>query len=166
MEPMKHSNRRTSNSPRPRHTGPAFFYAFTYADRNDLLLYGVGTIAAVLSGAGFPVLDLVYGYWTTALVSPSMTPSSLRGTTNTMAGICLGIGILQFIAGSIFLTCFTIASGRTTDRLRRAYLDSVLHQDAEFFERVGPGEVGTRMIKDVGTIKTATGEKLGFMVWA
>ncbi|CAE6421110.1 unnamed protein product, partial [Rhizoctonia solani] len=166
MEPMKHSNRRTSNSTRARHTGPAFFYAFTYADRNDLLLYGVGTIAAVLSGAGFPVLDLVYGYWTTALVSPSMTPSSLRGTTNTMAGICLGIGILQFIAGSIFLTCFTIASGRTTDRLRRAYLDSVLHQDAEFFERVGPGEVGTRMIKDVGTIKTATGEKLGFMVWA
>ncbi|KAL5638199.1 hypothetical protein ACGC1H_005039 [Rhizoctonia solani] len=83
-----------------------------------------------------------------------------------MAGICLGIGILQFIAGSIFLSCFTIASGRTTDRLRRAYLDSVLHQDAEFFERVGPGEVGTRMIKDVGTIKTATGEKLGFMVWA
>ncbi|QRW25216.1 ABC transporter transmembrane region [Rhizoctonia solani] len=132
----------------------------------DWLLYGVGGVAAVISGAGFPVLDLVYGYWTTALVAADMTPSSLRGTTNTMAGICLGIGILQFITGSIFLTCFTIASGRTTDRLRRAYLDSVLHQDAEFFERVGPGEVGTRMIKDVGTIKTATGEKLGFMVWA
>ncbi|KAG8712504.1 hypothetical protein FRC11_015002 [Ceratobasidium sp. 423] len=162
----KQEDTRTDNTRRPHHKGPAFFYAFTYADRTDWLLYGVGTVAAILSGAGFPVLDLVYGYWTTALVAADMTPSSLRGTTNTMAGICLGIGILQFIAGSIFLTCFTIASGRTTDRLRRAYLDSVLHQDAKFFERVGPGEVGTRMIKDVGTIKTATGEKLGFMVWA
>ncbi|CAE6439144.1 unnamed protein product [Rhizoctonia solani] len=166
MELTKQDSTRTGNSRRPQHHGPAFFYAFTYADRLDWLLYGVGGVAAVISGAGFPVLDLVYGYWTTALVTADMTPSSLRGTTNTMAGICLGIGILQFITGSIFLTCFTIASGRTTDRLRRAYLDSVLHQDAEFFERVGPGEVGTRMIKDVGTIKTATGEKLGFMVWA
>ncbi|CCO35093.1 ATP-binding cassette, subfamily B (MDR/TAP),member 1 [Rhizoctonia solani AG-1 IB] len=166
MELTKQDNTRNTSSRRPQHSGPAFFYAFTYADRADWLLYGVGGVAAIISGAGFPVLDLVYGYWTTALVSVDMTPSSLRGTTNTMAGVCLGIGILQFITGSIFLSCFTIASGRTTDRLRRAYLDSVLHQDAEFFEKVGPGEVGTRMIKDVGTIKTATGEKLGFMVWA
>ncbi|KAG8733596.1 hypothetical protein FRC11_004832 [Ceratobasidium sp. 423] len=155
----------SGSSRRPNHKGPAFFYAFTYADRTDWLLYGVGLVAAILSGAGFPILDLTYGYWTTALVAANMTPSSLQGTTNTMAGISLGIGVLQFITGAIFLGCFTIASGRTTDRLRRAYLDSVLHQDAEFFERVGPGEVGTRMVKDVGIIKAATGEKLGFMVW-
>ncbi|KAG9087952.1 hypothetical protein FRC06_002288, partial [Ceratobasidium sp. 370] len=49
--------------------------------------------------------------------------------------------------------------------LRRRYLSSVLHQDAEFFDRVGPGEVGTRMVKDIGIIKAATGEKLGFMCW-
>ncbi|KAJ1305894.1 hypothetical protein OPQ81_010614 [Rhizoctonia solani] len=165
MELMKQEDTRTGSSRRPHYGGPAFFYAFTYADRTDWLLYGIGTASAIVSGAGFPVLDLVYGYWTTALVAVDMTPSSLHGTTNTMAGICVGVGIMQFITGSIFLSCFTIASGRTTDRLRRAYLDSVLHQDAEFFERVGPGEVGTRMIKDVGTIKTATGEKLGFMVW-
>ncbi|CAE6495501.1 unnamed protein product [Rhizoctonia solani] len=156
---------RAGNSRRLKYKGPAFFYAFIYADRTDWLFYGVGVVAAISSGAGFPILDLTYGYWTTALVAPDMTPSYLQGTTNTMAAISLGVGILQFITGTIFLGCFTIASGRTTDRLRRAYLDSVLHQDAEFFERVGPGEVGTRMIKDVGIIKAATGEKLGFMVW-
>ncbi|CAE7222292.1 unnamed protein product [Rhizoctonia solani] len=156
---------RSGNSRRPNYKGPAFFYALTYADRTDWLLYSIGVVAAMLSGTGFPILDLAYGYWTSALVAPDMTPSSLQGTTNTMAGICLGIGFLQFITGATFLSCFTIASGRTTDRLRRAYLDSVLHQDAEFFERVGPGEVGTRMIKDVGIIKAATGEKLGFMIW-
>ncbi|CAE6445399.1 unnamed protein product [Rhizoctonia solani] len=165
MGATKEDNTLTGNS-RRRYTGPTFLYAFTYADRSDMVLYGIGTVAALISGAGFPVLDLVYGYWTTALVSPDMTPSSLRGTTNTMAGICVGVGVLQFITASIFLSCFTIASGRTTDRLRRAYLESVLHQDAEFFERVGPGEVGTRMIKDIGTIKAATGEKLAFMTWA
>ncbi|CAE6340515.1 unnamed protein product, partial [Rhizoctonia solani] len=153
-------------SRRPSHKGPAFFYAFTYADRADWSLYGIGVVGAIISGAGFPIMDLAYGYWTTDLVASDMTPSSLHRTTNTMAGICLGLGVLQFITGAIFLSCFTIASGRITDKLRRAYLDSVIHQDAEFFEKVGPGEVGTRMVKDVGTIKAATGEKLGFMVWA
>ncbi|GAB1521178.1 hypothetical protein RhiTH_004269 [Rhizoctonia solani] len=153
-------------SRRPNHKGPAFFYAFSYADRSDWTLYAIGVVGALISGAGFPIMDLAYGYWTTALTASDMTPTSLRKTTNTMAAICLSIGVLQFITGTIFLSCFTIASGRTTDRLRRAYLDSVIHQDAEFFEKVGPGEVGTRMVKDVGTVKAATGEKLGFMVWA
>ncbi|QRV83869.1 ABC transporter transmembrane region [Ceratobasidium sp. AG-Ba] len=72
---------------------------------------------------------------------------------------------MQLVTASVFIACFTIASGRTTDRLRREYLKSVLHQDAEFFDRAGPGEVATRMIKDIATIKAATGEKLGFMCW-
>jgi ATP-binding cassette subfamily B (MDR/TAP) protein 1 len=52
-----------------------------------------------------------------------------------------------------------------TDRLRRAYLSSVIHQDAEFFEKVGPGEVGTRMIKDVASVRAAVGEKLSILIW-
>ena len=109
------------------------------------------------------------------------TTPEIRSKTNTVAGVSLGIGILQIIMSTVFVCCcefhvcllhdvanpplVSIASARMTDRLRQAYLSSVIHQDAEFFERVGPGEVGTRMIKDVGTIKAATGEKLGFMVW-
>ncbi|CCO36629.1 ATP-binding cassette, subfamily B (MDR/TAP),member 1 [Rhizoctonia solani AG-1 IB] len=53
-----------------------------------------------------------------------------------------------------------------TDRLRRAYLSSVIHQDAEFFEKVGPGEVGTRMIKDVASVRAAVGEKLSVLIWS
>ncbi|KAG8754876.1 hypothetical protein FRC11_006395, partial [Ceratobasidium sp. 423] len=53
-----------------------------------------------------------------------------------------------------------------TDRLRRAYLSSVIHQDAEFFEKVGPGEVGTRMIKDIASVRAAVGEKLSILIWS
>ncbi|QRV83861.1 ABC transporter transmembrane region [Ceratobasidium sp. AG-Ba] len=154
----------TSTHERKTFKGPVYFYAFTYAERTEWILYGVGLAAAIISGAGFPVLDLVYGYWTNALVSNN-PPSYLRRTTNIMAGVCLGIGFMQLVTASVFIVVITIASGRTTDRLRRKYLSSVLHQDAEFFDRVGPGEVGTRMIKDIATVKAATGEKLGFMCW-
>ncbi|KAG9081161.1 hypothetical protein FRC06_005779, partial [Ceratobasidium sp. 370] len=83
-----------------------------------------------------------------------------------MASVCIAVGAMQLIVAPVFLCCFTIASGRITDKLRRAYLHAVLHQDVEFFEHVGPGEIGVRMLKDINTIKAAVGEKLGFMCWA
>lgn len=98
---------------------------------------------------------------------------------------CFGMGIVQGIAAGSFLTCcmsfdfifpfelhlikflstVSIASGNLASRLRLAYVRSVIHQDAQFFEDVGPGEVGTRIVKDIGTVKTAAGEKLGFLIW-
>ncbi|KAJ1300111.1 hypothetical protein OPQ81_002591 [Rhizoctonia solani] len=154
------------NKPSPsKYNGPAYFYPFTYADRSDIVLYAIGTVTAIVSGACFPVLDLVYGMWTTAIVGGDSIPE-IRKTTNTVAGVSLGIGILQFIMSTIFVCCFSIASSRMTDRLRRAYLSSVIHQDAEFFEKVGPGEVGTRMIKDVALIRAAVGEKLSILIWS
>ncbi|ELU39567.1 multidrug resistance protein 1 [Rhizoctonia solani AG-1 IA] len=76
--------------------------------------------------------------------------SDIRRTTNVVSGVSL----------------VSIASSRMTDRLRRAYLSSVIHQDAEFFENVGPGEVGTRMIKDVASVRAAVGEKLSILIWS
>ncbi|CAE6474640.1 unnamed protein product [Rhizoctonia solani] len=155
-----------TNTTRPaKYNGPAYFYAFTYAHRSDKMLYAAGTVTAIISGAAFPVLDLVYGIWTTAIVGGDST-SDIHRTTNVVAGVSLGIGILQFFMSTVFVCCFSIASSRMTDRLRRAYLGSVIHQDAEFFEKVGPGEVGTRMIKDVASVRAAVGEKLSILIWS
>ncbi|EUC62834.1 ABC family B (MDR/TAP),protein [Rhizoctonia solani AG-3 Rhs1AP] len=155
-----------ANTTRPtKYKGPAYFYLFTYADRSDKILYAIGTMTAIVSGAILPVLDLVYGTWTTAVVGGGSN-SEVRRTTSTVAGACLGIGVLQFIMSAAFVCCFSIASARVTDRLRRAYLNSVIHQDAEFFENVGPGEVGTRMIKDIASVRAAVGEKLSIFIWS
>ncbi|KAF8755197.1 ABC transporter transmembrane region [Rhizoctonia solani] len=138
------------NTTRPaKYKGPVYFYPFTYANRSDKILYALGTVTAIISGAAFPVLDLVYGIWTTAIVGGDST-SDIHRTTNVVSGVSL----------------VSIASSRMTDRLRRAYLSSVIHQDAEFFENVGPGEVGTRMIKDVASVRAAVGEKLSILIWS
>lgn len=39
-------------------------------------------------------------------------------------------------------------------------------QDAAFFEKVGPGEISTRASKDITAIRTAFGEKLGYLIWS
>ena len=59
-----------------------------------------------------------------------------------------------------------MASDILTTNLRRTYVASVLCQDQAFFDRHGPGEVATRVVKDIKKIKTAYGEKMGFLFWA
>lgn len=39
-------------------------------------------------------------------------------------------------------------------------------QDAAFFEKTGPGEISTRASKDIAAIRTAFGEKLGYLIWS
>lgn len=39
-------------------------------------------------------------------------------------------------------------------------------QDAAFFENVGPGEISMRATKDIEKIRTAFGEKLGYLIWS
>ncbi|KAG8915864.1 hypothetical protein FRC00_010755 [Tulasnella sp. 408] len=96
---------------------------------------------------------------------PNPDSSHITYVARWTALACLGMGIVQGIAAGSFLTCFSLASANLAARLRLAYVRSVVHQDAQFFEDVGPGEVGTRIVKDIGTVKTAAGEKLGFLIW-
>ncbi|KAG8983393.1 hypothetical protein FRB90_006065 [Tulasnella sp. 427] len=108
---------------------------------------------------------MVYGHWIAAQAVQNPDPAHINYVARWTALTCLGLGIGQGIAAGTFLTCFSLASSNLATRLRLAYVRSVLHQDAQFFEDVGPGEVGTRIVKDIGTVKTAAGEKLGFVMW-
>jgi ATP-binding cassette subfamily B (MDR/TAP) protein 1 len=59
-----------------------------------------------------------------------------------------------------------MAADRLTDRLRLTYFASVLVQDPEFFAKIGPGEICTIASQDIAAIRTAFGEKLGYLVWS
>ncbi|KAG8932796.1 hypothetical protein FRC01_012280 [Tulasnella sp. 417] len=145
--------------------GGSFFYIFSFATRTEWLLYALGTFSTVISGMAFPALDIVYGRWIEAQAVPNPDSTHITYVARWTALACLGMGIVQGIAAGSFLTCFSLASANLAARLRLAYVRSVIHQDAQFFEDVGPGEVGTRIVKDIGTVKTAAGEKLGFLIW-
>lgn len=59
-----------------------------------------------------------------------------------------------------------MASEQLTEQLRYAYVASVMAQDPAFFENIGPGEVSTRATKDIALIRTAFGERLGYLLWS
>lgn len=56
-----------------------------------------------------------------------------------------------------------LASSHVAARIRRAYLSNVLRQPAEYFESTGPGEVASRMVRDIGLVQTGKFPPLPFV---
>lgn len=50
--------------------------------------------------------------------------------------------------------------------IRRTYVGAVIIQDQAFFEKHGPGEIASRAGKDINSIRTAYGEKMGYIIWS
>lgn len=145
-------------------------------------LYAVGLFAAVLAGAGMPALNLLSAYWYNGMLAEGTTPNELKGRGAQVAwiyaitAVFMGVSHFAFLA---FCEHFRLASSSyayilalevcaasqtLTARLRHVDFASVLVQDAAFFDNVGPGEVSTRASKDIETIRTAFGEKLGYVI--
>ncbi|BFZ65351.1 hypothetical protein YB2330_006517 [Saitoella coloradoensis] len=161
------TDRKASEEPsdkRKSYRAPYFLF-LRYADRRDTTLYLIGTAAAVLAGLAFPGLDLLYGLFTTNVTGNS-SPSFIRDKARIAALGTTGIAAGELIFTWIFLTCFNMAGTRVGQRIRKEYFASVLRQDVEFFDKVGAGEVSTRMTKDIGTIQAGIAEKAGFFVWS
>jgi len=53
-----------------------------------------------------------------------------------------------------------------SNMLREQYLSSIVVQDQAFFDRIGPGEIVTRASKDIDSVRTGLGERLGYLVWS
>jgi len=57
-------------------------------------------------------------------------------------------GVAMFVCTYIYMCTWVYTSEVTAKRIRERYLKAVLRQDIAFFDKVGPGEVTTRIQTD------------------
>jgi ATP-binding cassette, subfamily B (MDR/TAP), member 1 len=58
------------------------------------------------------------------------------------------IGVGMFICTFIYMYAWVYTSEVTSKRIREFYLKAILRQDIAFFDKVGPGEITTRIQTD------------------
>ena len=66
----------------------------------------------------------------------------------------------MFVATYGYFYIFTYTSERISRRLRLLYLRSVLRQDIAFFDKIGAGEIATRIETDMNLIQSGISEKV------
>ncbi|CAM0882242.1 unnamed protein product [Alopecurus aequalis] len=144
-----------------------FLGMFRYADRADLALMAVGTVAAMVNGMVEPLMTVVFAMIIESFGGSDDSTILHRVSKVVMYYIYLGIGtavasFLLYLLPVPEVSCWTMAGERQSTRIRSLYLEAVLKQDVSFFDvEMTTGEATSRLSADTVLIQDALGEKVG-----
>uniref|UniRef100_A0ACD5VKI2 Uncharacterized protein n=1 Tax=Avena sativa TaxID=4498 RepID=A0ACD5VKI2_AVESA len=138
----------------------SFTGMFRYADRTDLLLMLVGTVAAVGNGVSQPLMTVIFGDLIDAFGGATTGNVLHRVNKAVLSFVYLGFGTA--VVSFLQVACWTITGERQATRIRSLYLKSVLRQDISFFDvEMTTGQIVSRMSGDTVLVQDAIGEKVG-----
>ncbi|TIB58011.1 hypothetical protein E3P78_04062, partial [Wallemia ichthyophaga] len=166
----------TSSQPKPA----SFPEMWKYATRFELILNAIGIFFACGAGATQPLLSLIFGRMVSTMttfqqrsVAYQANPSipaverafdaavdDLTDEVNMNCIYLVVIGVAMFIGTAAYTYIFSFTSEKISRRIREKYLHSVLHQDIAFFDKIGAGEIATRIETDTHLIQMGISEKV------
>lgn len=142
---------------------------FRYATRNDIIIMIISAICAIGGGAVMPLMTVVFGQLAGTF------QDYFRGTTTgsdfqnelshfTLYFVYLAIG--EFVTIYICTLGFSWTGEHITRKVRENYLKAILRQNIGFFDKLGAGEVTTRITADTNLVQEGISEKISLTLTA
>ncbi|KAG8998635.1 GTPase-activating protein, partial [Tulasnella sp. 427] len=156
-----------------------FTELFRYSTKFELFLDAIGLVCAAASGAAQPLMSLLFGNLTTSFVNFAIAiqkvgpgagdalkaaQDDFRHTAAKDASYLVYLGIGMFIVTYAYMLIWTWTGEVNSKRIRERYLRAVLRQDIAFFDKLGAGEVATRIQTDTHLIQQGISEKVALIV--
>ncbi|GFG13172.1 leptomycin B resistance protein pmd1 [Aspergillus udagawae] len=142
---------------------------FAYATVSDRIILSVSSICAVLAGALNPLVPVIYGLLVSVydgFAAGTVPASELRSKTATFSLYYVYLSIGLFVFTYVATVGFYYTGERIARALRTTYLAAILRQNMAFFDLLGPGEITSRIMSDMGTVQEAVTSKLAVMLTA
>ncbi|KAF8895324.1 P-loop containing nucleoside triphosphate hydrolase protein [Infundibulicybe gibba] len=161
----------------------SFTQLFRFSTKFELLIDFIGLIAAAAAGAAQPLMSLLFGNLTQQFVEFSTILNDAAGTGPNAtaaqdeipaaaanfrkvaakdASYLVYIGVGMFVCTYIYMYVWVYTGEANAKRIRERYLKAVLRQDIQYFDKVGAGEVATRIQTD--TLQQGISEKVALVV--
>ncbi|KAH8721050.1 Leptomycin B resistance protein pmd1 [Beauveria bassiana] len=153
-----------SESKSEKSSGNAYFRIFTYATAFEYTLQGIAIIAAIGSGAGIALQNLIFGDFVTTMTdftNGRATPAHFRSEASKLALYYVYLGIGRFALSYIYNALLTYASYRIVRNLRTAYLRAALSQEVAYFDVGSGGSIATQATNNGRLIHGGISEKFG-----
>jgi ATP-binding cassette, subfamily B (MDR/TAP), member 1 len=141
-----------------------FKQLYRYATTWDLVFVAIGSICAIGGGAVMPLMTVVFGNLAGSfkgLVLGTLDVSSFPALLShyTLYFVYLAIG--EFVLIYFAMVLFIYTGDHISAKIRQQYLAAILRQNIGFFDKLGAGEVTTRITADTNLIQEAISEKVG-----
>ncbi|RYC61987.1 hypothetical protein CHU98_g4209 [Xylaria longipes] len=148
-------------------TGLATLYR--YATRNDIIIIFASTIAAIGAGAALPIMTVIFGRlqgsfqgFFNGMVSKDDFSSRLNSLVLNFVYLAIG----EFFGVYISTVGFIYTGEHISAKIREHYLESCMRQNIGFFDKIGAGEVTTRITADTNLIQDGISEKVSLTLTA
>ncbi|CAG8035394.1 unnamed protein product [Penicillium salamii] len=147
----------------------SFFGLYRYASHIDILILVVSTLCAMAAGAALPLFTILFGSLATSfqkIMQDTVSYDSFYHdlTKNVLYFVYLGIG--EFVTVYISTVGFIYTGEHITQKIRENYLQAILRQNIAYFDKLGAGEVTTRITADTNLIQDGISEKVGLTLTA
>ncbi|PFH61683.1 hypothetical protein XA68_16566 [Ophiocordyceps unilateralis] len=147
---------------------------YRYASRNDLLILAGSAVCAIASGAAQPIMTVIFGglqrtfqdYFFPPPGKPPMTFDEYSHELSKYVLYFVYLAIAEFFSTLLSTIGFIYTGEHISAKIREHYLDSCLRQNMGFFDKVGAGEITTRITADTNLIQEGISEKVSLTLAA
>jgi len=141
----------------------SFKTLFRYASTWDIVIFYVAAICSIAAGAALPLMTVIFGNLSgvfQGILLGTMSRSEFSATLVKYVLYFIYIAIGEFITTYIGTVGSIYVGEHITAKLREEYLQAILRQNIAFFDKLGAGEVTTRITADTNLVQDAISEKI------
>jgi ATP-binding cassette subfamily B (MDR/TAP) protein 1 len=142
---------------------------YRYASPMDLLIMAAAAIAAIAAGAALPLMTVITGNLQGTFQGYFLGRVTYDAFLDKMAHLVLYfvyLAIGEFCLQYIATVGFIYTGEHISAKIREHYLESCMRQNIGFFDKLGAGEVTTRITADTNLIQEGISEKIGLTLSA
>ena len=146
-----------------------YMMLYRYATKNDWWIILVSAICAIAAGAVMPLMTIIFGNLAgtfQGLFNGTVEQSEFQGKINHLVLYFVYLGVGEFVTIYISTVGFIYAGEHIAGKIRQQYLASILRQNIGYFDRLGSGEITTRITADTNLVQDGISEKVGLTLTA
>ncbi|KAM0514332.1 hypothetical protein ACHAPE_006913 [Trichoderma viride] len=142
---------------------------YRYSTGLDIFLMIIGAICSIGNGAALPLMTLLFSGLQKTFSEFSVGLIDKSGLSHGLSKYVLYfvyLAVGQFVVTYIATVGFIFVGENISTRIREHYLESCLSQNIGFFDKLGTGEIITRITSDTNIIQDGISEKMAVTIGA
>lgn len=142
----------------------SYFTLYRYATAWDWIIFVIAGICAIAAGAALPLMTVIFGQLAgtfQGLFLGTLDQSSFNSQLVHFVLYFVYLGIGEFVTTYIYTVGFIYIGEHMTGKVREEYLKAILRQNIGFFDKLGAGEITTRITADSALVQDGVAEKVG-----
>lgn len=142
---------------------------YRYATLNDKLIIALSSICAITGGAVLPLMTVIFGSLAgtfSSFLRGVGTQSAFQHDIDHLTLYFVYLAIGEYVTIYIATVGFIYTGEHMAGKIREQYLAAILRQNIGYFDKLGAGEITTRITADTNLVQDGISEKVGLTMTA